>query len=269
MFLATPQKMIKDLLIGIEINNGGNMNSLVINGNTVNLRNDGRLEDIEDWTPVLAEQMAKNEGLSLTDEHWDVINTMREYYKAYNLSPILKLLRKELSKKYGAERASVATLDALFSNGVQHQGSRLAGLPLAHLDAELDQATRVQSVNFPVNEAGHFKDQFDFNGKSIKVYASGNLVHLEDWSEELACVLAQKEDIELSSDHWIVVNFLRKFYFQYGVAPMVKILIKQMSEELGSEIANKKAMYQLFPAGPAKQGSRIAGLPSPQGCIDD
>jgi len=49
---------------------------------------------------------------------------------------------------------------------------------------------------------------------------------------------------------------------------MVKILIKYMSEELGSDMANKEHMYELFPGGPAKQGSRIAGLPSPQGCID-
>ncbi len=245
------------------------MNNLVINGNTITLRNDGRIENAGDWSPALAEQMAEHEGLSLTEVHWDVINTMREYYGEYNLSPILKLLRKELSKKFGADRASIEALDVLFPNGVQQQGSRLAGLPLALLDAELDQATRVQSVNFKVDAAGHYNDQFDFKGKSVKVYASGNLVNLEDWSEELASVLAAKESIQLTDDHWIVLNFLRKFYFQYGVVPMVKILIRQMSEELGSEVANKKAMYKLFSGGPARQGSRIAGLPSPQGCIDD
>ncbi len=245
------------------------MNNLVINGNTINFRNDGRLENANDWSPALAEQMAEQEGLSLTEAHWDVIKTMREYYGEYNLSPILKLLRKELSKKFGSDRSSIEALDALFPNGVQQQGSRLAGLPLAHLDAELDQATRVQSVNFKLDESGHFSDQFDFKGKSVKVYASGNLVNLEDWNEELASVLAEKENIQLTEDHWVILNFLRKFYFQYGVAPMVKILIRQMSEELGSQVADKAAMYKLFPGGPARQGSRIAGLPSPQGCIDD
>lgn len=261
--------MIKDRLSDIEINNGGIMNNLVINGSTVNLRNDGRLENIEDWTPVLAEQMAKNEGLSLTPAHWDVINAIREYYKEYNFSPILKLLRKELSKRFGAERASIEALDALFPNGVQQQGSRLAGIPLAHLDAELDQAARVQSVSVSTNITSHYNDQFDFNGKSIKVYTSGNLVNLEDWNDELAIAMAEKEGLQLKDEHWVIVNSLRKFYFQYGVAPMVKILIKQMSEELGSEAIDKDAMYKLFPGGPAKQGSRIAGLPSPQGCIDD
>jgi len=115
----------------------------------------------------------------------------------------------------------------------------------------------------------HYNDQFDFNGKSVKVFASGNLVNLEDWNEGLADVLAKKEGIQLTDDHWKVINFLRKFYFQYGVTPMVKVLIRHMTEELGKEVANRQHMYQLFPGGPAKQGSRIAGLPSPQGCIDD
>lgn len=245
------------------------MNSLVIKGNAINLRADGRLDHMSDWSPELAEQMASAEGLVLSAKHWDVINTMREYYQEYNTSPILKLLRRELSRKFGADRSTEESLTELFPNGVQQQGSRIAGIPLAHLDAELDQSNRVQSVQPGKSGATHFNDQFEFDGKQIKVYASGNLVHLEDWSEELANVLAEKEGIKLTEEHWTILNFLRKFYFKYGVAPMVKILIKYMSEELGGDIANKEHMYELFPGGPAKQGSRIAGLPSPQGCIDD
>jgi len=245
------------------------MDNLVVKGNTINLRPDGRLEHTSDWTPELAEILAEKEGLVLTDQHWNVINAMREYYQEFNISPILKLLRRELSKKHGPELATVDVLNKLFPNGVQQQGSRLAGIPLAHLDAELDEAKRVQSVKTNKNDAKHFNDQFDFNGKAIKVYASGNLANMEDWSEELAVVLAEKEGIQLSTEHWTIVNFLRKFYFQYGVAPMVKILIKHMAEEFGADKVNKEQMYELFPRGPAKQGSRIAGLPSPQGCIDD
>lgn len=247
------------------------MNNLVIEGHNIKLRADGHLQNLNDWTPELAEQMAQNEGLSLTEQHWDVLNIMREYYQEYNTSPILKLLRREISKQYGAERASIDVLDALFPHGVQKQGSRLAGIPLAHLDAELDQASRVQSVKSATSEAKpvvHFEDQFEFRGKPVKVFASGNLANLEDWNEELAVVMAEKEGIHLTDDHWAILNFLRKFYFQYGVAPMVKILIRHMSEELGNDVVDKKHMYELFPGGPAKQGSRIAGLPSPQGCID-
>jgi len=247
------------------------MNSLEIEGKPIQLRADGYLQNMDDWTPQLAEAMASAEDLTLTEQHWDVLNIMRDYYKKYNTSPILKLLRREISKQYGTERSTIEALDALFPQGVQRQGSRLAGVPLAQLDAEIDQSQRVQSVTTTAKKAStvHFNDEFEFNGKSIKVYASGNLANLEDWNEGLADVLAKKEDIQLTDAHWKVLNFLRKFYFEYGVTPMVKVLIRHMTEELGKEAANREHMYQLFPGGPAKQGSRIAGLPSPQGCIDD
>ncbi|VAW67030.1 hypothetical protein MNBD_GAMMA08-1455 [hydrothermal vent metagenome] len=247
------------------------MNSLEIGGNVIAFRADGYLQNMGDWTPELAEKMAVGEGLKLTLEHWDVLNVMRDYYKEYNTSPIFKLLRRELAKQYGKEQASVEALDALFPHGVQQQGSRLAGVPLAHLDAELNQARRtpsVVSVGSVKKVVAGLSEPFDFEGKSIQVYASGNLIHLDDWNEALADVLAQREDIKLTDDHWKIISFIRKFYFKYGITPMVRVLIRHMTEELGKDAANREHMYQLFPGGPAKQGSRIAGLPSPQGCID-
>jgi len=247
------------------------MNSLEIGGNIITFRADGYLQNMGDWTPELAEKMAADESLTLTLEHWDVLNVMRDYYKKYNTSPILKLLRRELEKQYGKERASVEALDALFPHGVQQQGSRLAGVPLAYLDVELDQAQRTPVVVTAVSSkkvATGLSESFDFEGKSIQVYVSGNLIHLDDWSEALADVLAQREGIKLTDEHWKIINFIRKFYFQYGITPMVKVLIRHMTEELGKDAANRDNMYKLFPGGPAKQGSRIAGLPSPQGCID-
>lgn len=245
------------------------MNNIVVEGNIISLRADGGVSNMADWMPRLAEQMASNEGLTLTEQHWDVLNTMREYYEKYNTSPILKLLRRELAKKFGADRASETALNTLFPQGVQYQATRLAGIPMAYLDAELDQASHVHLVQSGANSERKFNDNFEFEGKPIKVYASGNLVNLEDWSEALADALAKRESIQLTEEHWKILKFLRKFYFQYGVTPMVKVLIKHMTEELGADSANQSHMYKLFPGGPAKQGSRIAGLPSPQGCIDD
>ena len=80
--------------------------------------------------------------------------------------------------------------------------------------------------------------------------------------------MAEGEGIELSEEHWEVLNFLREFYFTYGISPMVKILMKYMAEDLGPERASREHLYTLFPKGPSRQGSRIAGLPEPQGCID-
>ncbi len=241
--------------------------SMMIQGHEVEFRADGRLADISQWTPELAQAIAEQDGMSLTPEHWNVINTMREYYQEYNTSPILKLLRRELSRKYGAEHASDQTLSRLFPMGVQYQGTRIAGVPLAYLDAELEQTTHMRAVK-PGTDAKKAHPVFEFDGRQIKMHPSGNLVDLADWNEEMAVALARKEGIELTDKHWEVLNFLRSFYFKYGVTPMVKILLKHMREELGQQAVNRDDMYRLFPQGPARQGSRIAGLPSPQGCID-
>lgn len=229
------------------------------------LRPDGGLENLHDWNERVAKELAKQEGLELADSHWEIIKLMREYYVQYNISPIRKLLFKEISEKLDKKKASDDYLEQLFPSGVLSQGVRLSGIPRPMLDVELTLASRVQSA--PENPA-HLISEIDFGGKSIKIYPNGNLVNLEDWNEDVAVYLAKREGLELTAEHWEIIRFLRTFYFQYGIAPMVKLLMKHLQKKLGIEKGSHDNLYKLFPAGPARQGSRIAGLPEPQGCID-
>ncbi|MDH5765510.1 MAG: TusE/DsrC/DsvC family sulfur relay protein [Gammaproteobacteria bacterium] len=96
----------------------------------------------------------------------------------------------------------------------------------------------------------------------------GNLIERYAWSEAMAEFLAGKEGIALTDDHWEVINFIRGFYNEYLISPMIKLMIRHMQETMSDEKSNKDYLYQLFPEGPAKQGARIAGLPHPVGCID-
>ena len=75
------------------------------------------------------------------------------------------------------------------------------------------------------------------------------------------------EDIEMSDDHWEVVNFLREYYQEYQIAPAVRVLTKAIKQTLGPEKGNARYLYELFPCGPAKQACKIAGLPKPTGCV--
>jgi len=244
------------------------MSQLVVNGNRFNLTTNGRLANLADWSPDLAQAIAKDEGLTLADAHWDIINLMRDYYAIYNIPPILKLLKREIARKFSPERATDEALNTLFPGGVPYQGSKIAGIPVPMLDSELEQGSQTRKTETK-SSTPHYRDSFEFQGRQIKVYPSGNLVNPEEWNEELAEQLAKKEDIELTEAHWVVLHYLRKFYFQYGITPMVKILMKHMGEELGKGAGNRDSLYRLFPGGPSRQGSRIAGLPVPQGCIDD
>lgn len=99
------------------------------------------------------------------------------------------------------------------------------------------------------------------NGVSIQVDEDGFIQEPEKWNQAVAKAIAQTEDVEeLTDDHWKVINYLRDYYQEYGVAPMVRKLCKETGVSL-------KEIYELFPSGPAKGACKIAGLPKPTGCV--
>jgi len=107
----------------------------------------------------------------------------------------------------------------------------------------------------------------EFNQKEIETDKQGYLLNPQDWSKELALVLAQEEDIELSNSHWEVVYFVRDFYEEFNTSPAIRMLVKAMAKKLGEDKGNSIYLYTLFPKGPAKQATKIAGLPKPARCI--
>ena len=109
--------------------------------------------------------------------------------------------------------------------------------------------------------------QIEFEGKQIEVDDDGYVINLDDWSKGLAQFLADQDDIKLTDEHWEIINFLREYYQKYQIAPMIKILVKEIGKAMGKEKGNTKYLYQLYPGGPAKQACRYAGLPKPTGCV--
>jgi tRNA 2-thiouridine synthesizing protein E len=107
----------------------------------------------------------------------------------------------------------------------------------------------------------------DFQGKTYEVDEDGYLVNLDEWNKELAAHIATLEEIDMTDAHWEVVNFLRDYYAKYQIAPMIKILVKEIGKVMGPEKGNTKYLYELYPGGPAKQACKIAGLPKPTGCV--
>ena len=102
---------------------------------------------------------------------------------------------------------------------------------------------------------------YEFRGRAIGTTSSGYLVDQDDWSRELAEHIASLERIELTPRHWDVIDFLRDEYFNNNQStPNTRAILKAMSERWGERI-EQKALYDLFPLDPSKQGGRIAGLP--------
>lgn len=108
---------------------------------------------------------------------------------------------------------------------------------------------------------------YQVNGHTVEHDEEGYITTLDDWSKELAEEIAETENIDMTNEHWAVVDFLREYYEEYQIAPAVRVLIKAIKKEMGPEKGNNKYMYELFPYGPAKQACKIAGLPKPTGCV--
>jgi tRNA 2-thiouridine synthesizing protein E len=102
----------------------------------------------------------------------------------------------------------------------------------------------------------------DVKGKRLEVNEEGFLVHPEEWDEETARILAKVEEgiEELSDDHWAVIYYIRDYYLEKKLAPMVRKVCQTTGFQL-------RYIFELFPSGPAKGACKIAGLPKPDGCV--
>ena len=98
--------------------------------------------------------------------------------------------------------------------------------------------------------------------KKIEVNEEGFLSHPEEWNEAIATIIAKKEEgIEnLTEDHWAVINYIRNYFLEKNLAPMVRKVCKNTGFQL-------RYIYELFPSGPAKGACKVAGLPKPDGCV--
>ncbi|KPD22684.1 MULTISPECIES: TusE/DsrC/DsvC family sulfur relay protein [Idiomarina] len=107
----------------------------------------------------------------------------------------------------------------------------------------------------------------EFNGKTYETDKHEYLANIDDWNEELALHIAELENIDMTPAHWEVVNFVQDFYREFDTSPAMRVLVKAMKKQLGEDKGNSRYLYKLFPKGPAKQATRIAGLPKPAKCI--
>ena len=110
---------------------------------------------------------------------------------------------------------------------------------------------------------------FEFSGNTYKTDEDGylDLAYFDQWDKSLGQCIADKDSVEMTDAHWEVVMFLREYYGEYKMAPMIRILTKAIGKKLGKDKGNTKYLYDLYPGGPAKQACKIAGLPKPTGCV--
>lgn len=93
----------------------------------------------------------------------------------------------------------------------------------------------------------------------------GYLVHPDDWYEDIAEDLAAEENIDLTDEHWAVLEFVRTYWEDHKVIPDIRHVASHMAKTQGiDKKAAKQRLFQLFPYGYVKQTCKIAGMQRPR-----
>lgn len=97
-------------------------------------------------------------------------------------------------------------------------------------------------------------------GVTVDVDDSGYMTNFDQWSKDIAETLAKENGIkELTPKHWEVIDYIQK-----SVKEGTALSIRKVGK---SGIVDIKTFYELFPDGPLKKATLIAGVPKPSGCV--
>ena len=107
----------------------GNIMSYEVDGKTIETDEEGYITNLSDWTPELADVIAKAEGIEMDDERWAVVNFLRDYYEEYQIAPAVRVLIKAIKKSMGPEVGNNKYMYELFPYGPAKQACKIAGLP--------------------------------------------------------------------------------------------------------------------------------------------
>lgn len=103
--------------------------SVLVDGRRIAVDAEGYLLRLADWSEDFARALARREGLTLSDEHWELIRFLRQYYAEHGVQPQVRVMIRHFTQAWGPQRGSNHHLHDLFPRGgPQKQGNRLAGL---------------------------------------------------------------------------------------------------------------------------------------------
>ena len=103
--------------------------SFELNGRTYETDEEGYLVNLGDWNEDVAAFLAKQEKVDMAENHWEVVNFLREYYNDYQIAPAVRVLTKAIGKKLGADKGNSKYLYELFPYGPAKQACKIAGRP--------------------------------------------------------------------------------------------------------------------------------------------
>jgi dissimilatory sulfite reductase related protein len=103
--------------------------SIELLGKALDTDEEGYLVNLSDWSEEVAEEIARKENITMSPNHWEVVNFLRDYYTEYQIAPAVRVLTKAIGKKLGADKGNSTYLYELFPYGPAKQACKIAGLP--------------------------------------------------------------------------------------------------------------------------------------------
>ncbi len=119
-------------------------------------------------------------------------------------------------------------------------------------------ASRTSPENLKANRP------IEVEGRLIALDDDGYLLTLDDWTPAVAQALADADGVSLTEEHWLLIDFLHRFYAEYSIAPEMPILARNLCKDKDDCRWTKRYIESLFPGG-AKMACRYAGLSKPVG----
>ncbi len=104
----------------------------------------------------------------------------------------------------------------------------------------------------------------EVEGRLIELDEEGYLVNPADWSAAVSELMAEEDGLLLTDDHWLLIDFLHRFYQEFQIAPELPILSRRLCKDQHDCRWTRRYIRQLFPEG-ARTACRYAGLPAPVG----
>ncbi|MDD3529768.1 MAG: TusE/DsrC/DsvC family sulfur relay protein [Gallionellaceae bacterium] len=102
---------------------------VLVDGREVLTDPEGYLLNLDEWSEGFAAAQAAKEGLVLTDEHWEVIRFIRDWYEEHSVQAQVRDMIRHFREAWGPERGNNHYLHDIFPmGGPQKQGNRLAGI---------------------------------------------------------------------------------------------------------------------------------------------
>ena len=94
-----------------------------VGDSTLEIDEDGFIQEPDKWNEDVAKALAETEGVTdMTEEHWHLVNYLRDYYMKYGVAPMIRKLCKETGFKLNK-------VYELFPSGPAKGACKVAGLP--------------------------------------------------------------------------------------------------------------------------------------------